>query len=251
MVILVLRTFLLVVLLLGAPGGVDANPPGRTGGASSMAGGNPLPPVVIWGMSGDGDQELCLELANPREADLGKGLSFRIRIEANGRKVSDFEHLSSAAIKGGVGSRCAVRPPSRVEIAKRCRVRASVGLLPGGKGGLHGDHRTERTFLVFPFRLRPGERREVLFSFSLPGKRTALAPERVKAEIRWDGGGAPLLAGLGEEGRRETVPVSGRSPLRLEKTLSSESLRRRKTWKVGMTNLMAARSEGRIIVQHP
>jgi hypothetical protein len=46
-------------------------------------------------------------------------------------------------------------------------------------------------------------------------------------------------------------PLLGRSPLLLERVLSSAGLSGRKTWKIGVTNLMAVRSEGKIIVQHP
>jgi hypothetical protein len=238
-----------VVLVVGVLTCTNAFPAVHAGGTFERTGG--LPRVVVKDLGVNEDQELSLFLANPGTVDLDKALSLRIRIDVNGRKVSEFEHLSSVVIKGRLGSRYAVRPPYRVEIAKRCRVRVSVRLL-SERGRTRGfDHQLEKTFLVIPFRLWPRERREIAFSFSLPRNRADLVPERVKAEVRWDGGGGPLRAWLKEEGSREMEPLLGRSPLLLERVLSSAGLSGRKTWKIGVTNLMAVRSEGKIIVQHP
>jgi hypothetical protein len=248
---MIIRAVFRAVLFVGVLACTNAFPAVHTGGTVERARGGDLPQVVVRDLGVNEDQELSLFLANPGKADLDKGLSLRIRIDVNGRKISDFEHLSSAVIKGGLGSRYAIRPPYRVEIVKRCRVRVSVRLLSERRRSRGADHQLERTFLVFPFRLWPKERREIAFSFSVPRSRTDFAPEQVKAEVRWDGGGGPLRAWLKEEGSRETEPLSGRSPLRLEKILPTAGLSGRKTWKIGVANLMAVRSEGKIIVQHP
>jgi hypothetical protein len=248
---MIIRAVLIVVLLAGVLTGPDAFTVRRAEGVAVTAREGSVPQLVVRDLGVNEDQELYFHLSNPGVSDLDKGLSFRIRIEVNGRRVSDFEHLSSAVIKGGLGSRYAVRPPYRVEIVKRCRVRVSVLLLAGERMFRGRDHQLERTFLVFPFRLWPQERREIAFSFSLPRNRTDLPPEELKAEVRWDGGGGPLRVWLKEEGSRETEPLSGRSPLRLERTLSAAGLSGRRTWKIGVTNLMTVKSDGKIIVQHP
>ena len=209
------------------------------------------PDIVIRDFTLSDDFELSIVLSNGGEVDLRKGITLRIRILVNGRKVSEFEHFTSDALKAHSSNDYLINPPYPIGLTGTSRVKISVAPRLSSHDILLENNSLERTVSILPFKISAQEKEE--FSFSYPLSRTGKVnpPGKVKAEVRWDGGGAPLMLSVrGPGNAKDFPPVSGRSPLKAEFPIYSEGGPEEISWKVWVTNLMEKKADGHLIIQH-
>jgi hypothetical protein len=210
------------------------------------------PDIVVKDLDLTEDLELFILLSNAGEVDLRKGVTFRVRIFVNQRKVSDFEHFTSEALKANFGNHYSLGPPYRVAISGISKVKISIlPQIPSDDIRLENNV-MERTFHIYPFRIGALKRKE--FSFSIPSRppKSGRREEKVKAEARWEGGGSPfVISARGTGANKEVAPLSGRSPLKLEFPFTSGGSQREGQWKVSLFNLMEKKTVGHLIIQHP
>jgi len=108
------------------------------------------------------------------------------------------------------------------------------------------------TFIIFPFRMIPQEKQE--FSFSVPSSylKDDGESKKLKAELRWEGGGPSLMFSfVGPENIKNILTFSGKSPIRVEFPIYSGEAQKERLWKVFVTNLIEKKVEGHLIIQHP
>lgn len=210
------------------------------------------PDIVIKDLNLTEDLELTIILSNAGEGDLRKGATLRIRILMNDQKVSEFDHLVSESLRTNFGNRYVVAPPYRVGISGNSRVRVSIWPKSPFDDIRLENNTLERNFIIYPFRIEPRKRQEFFFSVLPRRHKDGSQGEKVKAEVRWEGGGYPLRVSVRRpQDLKDASSTSGRSPLQVEIPFSDETGPRGNEWIASVTNLMKRRVEGHLIVQHP
>jgi archaellum component FlaG (FlaF/FlaG flagellin family) len=210
------------------------------------------PDIVVKDLDLTEDLELMIILSNAGEVDLRRGVTFRIRIHLNDRKISDFDHFVSEAMKANFGNHYFIAPPYQVGIAGISKLKVSISpKLPTDDIRLENNV-LERTFIVFPFRIGPQGREEFSFSFSSPRPQSEGQIEKMKAEARWEGGGSTLMLSFKKPGTIKGIPtLSGKSPLKVEFPIAFEEVQKESVWSIFVTNLIDKKVEGNLIIQHP
>ena len=210
------------------------------------------PDVVVKDLDLTEDLELIIILCNAGDVDLRRGVTSRIRILVNERKVSEFDHFISDMLKANSENRYLMEPPSRVVITGISKVKVSISPKLSSDDIRLENNVLERTFIIFPFRIGPQGREEFSFSFSSPGPQGESQTERMKAEARWEGSGSPLMLSFKKPGTAKEIPtLSGKSPLRVEFPIAFEEIRKGSLWNILVTNLVDKKVEGHLIIQHP
>ena len=210
------------------------------------------PDIVVKDLDLTEDLELNIILSNAGEADLRKGVTFRIRILVNDRKISEFDHFISESLKANFGNCYIMTPPYRIEIAGISRVKVSISPKLSFDDIHLGNNILKRTFIIFPFRIGSQGREEFSFSFSSPRPQGEGQPEKMKAEVRWEGGGSSLMLSIKKLGTIKGVPtLSGKSPLKVEFPILFEEAQNENVWSILVSNLIDKKVEGCLIIQHP
>jgi len=210
------------------------------------------PDVVVKDLDLTEDLELMIILCNAGDVDLRKGVTFRIRILVNGRKVSEFDHFISEPLKAHSENRYLMEPPSQIGITGISKVKVSISPKLSSDDIRLENNVLERTFIIFPFRIGPQGREEFSFSFSSLRPQSESPAERMKAEARWGGSGSPLMLSLKKSGTSKEIPtLSGKSPLRVEFSIPFEEVQKGILWNISVTNLVDKKVEGHLIIQHP
>ena len=209
------------------------------------------PDIVVKDLELTEDLELMIALSNAGEADLRRGVTFRIRIFVNGRKISEFDHFISDVLKAHSGNRHFIDPPHRVEIAGISRVKISISPKSPSDDIRSDNNILERTFIIFPFRIGPYGREEFSFSFYAPRPQGEGQMEKIKTEARWEGS-ASLMLSFKKSGTFRGAPtLSGKGPLKVEFPIPFEEVQKESVWSILVTNLVEKKVEGHLIVQHP
>jgi hypothetical protein len=210
------------------------------------------PDIVIKDLDLTEDMELSIILSNAGEVDLRKGATFRIRVSVNGLKISEFDHFTSDVLKANFGNDYMIHPPYRVGISGTAKVRIAISPKVPTDDVCLENNILKKTFIIFPFRIIPQAKQEFSFSLPSPRLRDDSQAEKVKAEVRWEGGGGSLmLSFVGPEPIKSVPAFSGKSPLKIEVPLYFEEAQKESLWKVFVTNLIERKVEGQLIIQHP
>jgi hypothetical protein len=210
------------------------------------------PDLVVKDLELREDFELLIVLSNAGDGELRKGTTLRIRIYLNDQKVSDFDHLITESLKPHLGNGYVVDPPYRVTVSGNTKVKVLISAKQAADDLRRENNTIERRFVIFPFRIDPQSSQ--VFPFFPPPLRSKehSQPGKVKAEVRWDGGGFPLRVSLRRGGGfRGRAPVSGKSPLKVEIPIETERDQKDKAWRISIANLMEKRAEGFLIIQSP
>jgi archaellum component FlaG (FlaF/FlaG flagellin family) len=210
------------------------------------------PDIVVKDLELTEDFELIMILCNAGEVDLRKGVIFQIQVLVNDQKISEFDHFISEALKANFESRYVVAPPYQVEILETSKVKVSISPELSSDDVRLENNLLERTFNLFPFKIRPQGKEEFSFSFSPPRLQTEGQTEKVRIEARWEGGRASLMLSFKKSGSANGIPtLSGKSPLKVEFPISSEEAQKESVWSIFVTNLDNKKVEGHLIIQHP
>jgi archaellum component FlaG (FlaF/FlaG flagellin family) len=210
------------------------------------------PDIVVSDLDLTEDLELVIILANGGELDLRKGVTVRIRIFVNGRKISDFEHFISEPLKARFGNQHLIEPPHRVTLAGISKVRVSISPKSASDDVRLENNVLERAFVIFPFKIGPQGGEEFSFSFYTTRPWGEGQTEKVKAEARWEGGASSLTLSFKKSGTIKGAPsLSGRSPLKVEFPISFEESHKENVWSIIVTNPLEKKVEGHLIIQHP
>ena len=210
------------------------------------------PDILIKDLDLTEDLELYIILSNAGEIDLRKGATFRIRVFVNGLKISEFDHFTSDVLKANFGNYYTIHPPYRVGISGTAEVRIAISPKLLTDDVCLENNILKKRFIIFPFRIIPQAKEEFSFSVRSPRLRDDSQAEKVKAEVRWEGGGASLmLSFIGPEHTKSVPAFSGKSPLKLEVPIYFEEAQKDSLWKVSVTNLIEKKVEGHLIIQHP
>ena len=210
------------------------------------------PDIAIRDLDITDDFELIIILSNAGEVDLRKGATFRIRIFVNNLKISDFDHFISDVLKANSGNDYTIHPPYRVGISGAAKVEISISPRLPSDDIYFENNTLERTFIIFPFRMVPQEKKE--FSFPIPSShvRNDGQSEKLKAELRWGGGETSLMLSLTGPEHIQSIPsFSGKSPLKVEIPIYFLKAQKESLWQVFVTNLIEKKVEGHLIIQHP
>ncbi len=207
------------------------------------------PDIVIKDLELTEDLDLLVILSNSGDLDLRKGATFRVRILVNGQKISDFDHFIFAPLRANFASHYTLEPPYRIPISGISRVK--VGVLP--KYSFDDirleNNMLEKTFLIFPFRIEAFGKEEYSFT---PYSQNMKGGEKIKAEMRWEGSEGFLMLSFQPPGEvKKEVKALGRSPLKAEFSISTESGLKGRSWSVSVTNLRDKKIRGHLIIQHP
>jgi hypothetical protein len=168
------------------------------------------------------------------------------------RKISEFDHFVSEALRADFGNRYIIAPPYRIEIVGISKVKVSISPKLSSDDIRLENNVLKRTFVIFPFRIGPQGREEFSFSFSFPRPQSEGQPEKMKAEARWGGGGSSLMLSFKKSGTIKGIPTfSGKSPLKVEFPISIEEAQNENVWSILVSNLMDKKVEGCLIIQHP
>jgi len=210
------------------------------------------PDILIKDLDLTEDFELCIILSNEGEVDLRRGVTFRIRVFVNGLKISEFDHFTSEVLKANFGNCYTIDPPYRVGISGTSKVKVSISpKLPSDDIRLENNI-LKRTFIIFPLRMTPQAKQEFSFSVSSYRLKDDGQSEKVKAEVRWEGGGSSLMLSFRGPEHIKSVPTfSGKSPLKVEFPIHFEEAQKERLWRVSVTNLVEKKVEGHLIIQHP
>ena len=210
------------------------------------------PDIIVKDLELTDDFELSILLSNAGEAELRKGTTLRIRVSLNGQKVSEFDHFVSEPLRPLSRNRVAITPPYRIRVDGNSKVRVSVWPKGVSDDIRLDNNMLEKYFNIFPFILGPQKGHEFpFFPFSDPLKNKGQR-ERVKVEVRWDGGGSPLRLRLkGSANLRKFPAVSGKSPLKFEIPIEDENDPKGRPWRISVVNLMENKAEGFVIIQTP
>ena len=210
------------------------------------------PDIAIKDLDLTEDFELFIILSNAGEIDLRKGATFRIRVFVNNLRISEFDHFTSDMLKANFGNAYTIFPPYRVVISGTAKVKITISpRLPSDDIFLENNI-LERTFVIFPLRMVPQEKKE--FSFSVPSSplKEDDESEKLKAELRWEGGETSLMLSLiGPEPIQSVQSFSGKSPIKVEMPIYYVKAQRESLWKVLVTNLIEKKVEGHLIIRHP
>jgi hypothetical protein len=197
------------------------------------------------------DFELSFVLSNVGELELRKGTTLGIRVFVNGQKVSEFDHFISEPVRPYSGSDYVIDPPYRIRLSANSRVRVAIYPKQSKDDMQLVNNSLERNFALFPFRIESQASQEFSLDLSHPGFRGS-REEKIRAEIRWDGGEAPLRLALTKGSRpRKIPPVQGKSPLRIEVPIKGEEIRKGRAWRFSVGNLTEKPAEGYLIIQSP
>ena len=210
------------------------------------------PDIIVKQLELTEDFELLIFLSNAGEVDLRKGAIFQVQVFVNDQKMSEFDHFISEALKANLKNRYTVAPPYQVGIAGISRVRVSISP-EQPSDDIHLENNVlERTFVIFPFKIKPQEKEEFSFSFLTPRFRSKTQSERVTIEARWEWGGSSLKLSFKKSGVTDEIPtLTGKSPLKLEFPIPFEETQKENVWSVLITNLIKKRVEGYLVIQHP
>ena len=210
------------------------------------------PDIVVRDLELTEDLELNIVLSNAGAVDLRKGITLRIRIFVNNQKISEFDHFTSEALKAQLVNRYTISPPYRIEISGISKVKVFISTRLSSNDIRLENNVLERTFIVFPYRIRPQGREEFTFFVSPGYSKDGDQAKKLEAEARWNGGGSSILLSLQGPGEAKNIPIlSGKSPLKIEFPIPFEKVQKESQWKVSVTNLIEKRVEGHIIIQHP
>ncbi len=210
------------------------------------------PDIVIKDFDLTEDLELMIVLSNVGEADLRKGVTFRIRIHLNDRKISEFEHFISEEIKAYSKNRYILLPPYGVILRGISRVRVSVAPKLRSDDIRMENNVLERRIIIFPFQM--GGQGKEQFSFFVPSLplREEESPEKIKMEVRWEEAIHPLkFSFTGAEADKPLLDISGTSPVKVEWPILTGGPQRESHWRVSLINPSEKRVEGHLIIQHP
>jgi archaellum component FlaG (FlaF/FlaG flagellin family) len=210
------------------------------------------PDILVKDLDLTEDLELIIILSNAGEVDLRKGVTFRIRVLVNERKISEFDHFISEVLRANFGNRYIIDPPYQVGITGISKVKVYISpKLPSDDIRLENNI-LERTFIIFPFKIGPHGKEE--FSFSFPASRLQGEgqTEKVKAEARWEGGISSLTLSFKKSEPLKGIPtISGKSPLKIEFPIPFEEIQKENVWSIMVTNPIEKKVEGHLIIQHP
>jgi hypothetical protein len=208
------------------------------------------PDIIVKHLELTEDLELMIILSNVGEVDLRKGAIFQIQVFVNERKMSEFDHFISEALKANLKNRYRVAPPYQVVIAGISKVKVSISPeLPSDDIRLENNI-LERTFILFPFKIRPQGKEE--FSFSAPRLRSKGQRDKLTIEARCEWGSSSLLLSFKKSGSVDGIStLTGKSPLKVEFPVSFEEVERECVWSISITNLVKKKVEGHLIIQHP
>ncbi len=210
------------------------------------------PDVVVSDLDLTEDFELMVILANAGELDLRKGVTFRIRIFVNGRKISEFDHFISEPLKATFGNQHVADPPHGVSLSGISKVRVSISPKTPSDDVRLENNVFERTFIIFPFKIEPQGREEFSFSFHTARPRIEGQMEKVKAEARWEGGTPPLMLSFKRSGSFKGPPtIFAKSPFKVELPVSFEDSQKENVWSIVVANPLEKKVEGHLVVQHP
>jgi hypothetical protein len=198
------------------------------------------------------DFDLTIFLSNAGELELPKETTLRIRIYMNGQKVSEFDHFISEPLKPDLEGRYVIDPPYRVKVSANSRVKVVISPRQRKDDVRPENNSLEKHFSIFPFKIEPQTSQEFSLDLSHPDLKESRRGEIMKAEVRWDGGGAPLKLSLkGGANLRRISPINGKSPLKLEVPIEEGPNRKGKVWRFSIANMMEKKAEGHLIVQSP
>ncbi len=210
------------------------------------------PDIVVSDLDLTEDFELMIILANAGELDLRKGVTFRIRIFVNGRKISEFEHFISDPLKAKFANQHFMDPPHGVILSGISKVRVSISPKALSDDVRLENNVLERTFIIFPFKIEPQGKEEFSFSFHVTRPRIEGQMEKVKAEARWDGGTPPIMISFKRSGAFKGAPtVFAKSPFKVEFPISFDEPQKESVWSIVVTNPLERKVEGHLVVQHP
>jgi archaellum component FlaG (FlaF/FlaG flagellin family) len=233
------------------PGIKERNP--ENNGLKKILEGLPVgPDLVIQEIELTEDLELSILLSNTGEGELRKGTTLKIRVFLNDQKVSEFDHFISEPLRPFSGNRYVVDPPYRIRIDGNSKVRVSIWP-KGASDDIRLDNNTlEQYFTFYSFKLEPQKSQEFSFSPFSNLQRKRGQKEKVKAEVRWDGGAFPLRLSLKGPGNLKKSPtISGGSPLKLQVPIENGKNRERQAWRISVANLLEKKVEGILIIQTP
>ena len=210
------------------------------------------PDIVVKQLELTEDFELVIVLSNAGEVDLRKGAIFQVQVFVNDQKMSEFDHFISEALKANLKNRYTVAPPYQVGLAGVSRVKVSISA-EVSSDDIHPENNVlERTFIIFPFQIRPQGREEFSFSFLAPPLRSKAQTEKVTIEARWEWGGNSLKLSFKKSGSLEGTPtLTGKSPLKVEFSIPFGEAQKENVWNVFVTNLIKKKVKGYLIIQHP
>jgi archaellum component FlaG (FlaF/FlaG flagellin family) len=210
------------------------------------------PDIVVKQLELTEDFELMIILSNAGEVDLRKGAIFQIQMFVNDQKMSEFDHFISEALKANLKNRYIVAPPYQVGIVGISKVKVSISPeLPSDDIRLENNIH-ERTFILFPFKIKPQGKEEFSFSFLAPRFLGKAQTEKVTIEARWVWGGSSLKLSFKKSGDIDGIPtLTGKSPLKVEFPIPLEEIQKESLWNIYMTNLAVKKVEGHLIIQHP
>ena len=210
------------------------------------------PDIVVKHLELTEDLELMIILSNAGEVDLRKGAIFQIQMFVNNQKISEFDHFISEALKANLKNRYMVAPPYQVVIAGISKVKVSISPeLPSDDIRLENNIH-ERTFILFPFKIRPQGKEEFSFSFLAPRLLSKAQTEKLTIEARWVWGGSSLKLSFKKSGGVDGIStLTGKSPLKVEFPIPLEEIQKESVWSIFITNLIKKKVEGHLIIQHP
>jgi hypothetical protein len=185
------------------------------------------PDIVVKDMDLTEDLDLSILLANGGEVDLRKGVTFRIRIFVNDRKVSEFDHYITDVLKAKLANQYTIEPPYRVGISGISKVRIHISPKLSSDDVRLENNFLERVYILFPFKIGPQAKEEFSFSVAPFRSQAGFQTGKVKVEARWTGGGAPLALSFdGSSLTRHFPAISGKEPLKVEFPISLEEHQR-------------------------
>ena len=210
------------------------------------------PDIIVKQLELTEDFELVIILSNAGEVDLRKGAIFQVQVFVNDQKMSEFDHFISEALKANLKNRYTVAPPYQVGIAGISKLKVSISPeLPSDDIHLENNVH-ERTFIIFPFKIKPQGKEEFSFSFLAPRIRNKAQSEYVTIEARWEWGGSSLKLSFNKSGSADGMStLTGKSPLKVEFPIPFEEAQKENVWSVFVTNLIRKKVEGHLIIQHP
>jgi hypothetical protein len=210
------------------------------------------PDIVIKQLELTEDFELVIILSNAGQVDLRKGAIFQVQVFVNDQKMSEFDHFISEALKANLKNRYTVAPPYQVGIAGISKLKVSIRPELASDDVHLENNVLERTFIIFPFQIKPQGMEELSFSFLAPRIRSKAQTDKVTIEARWEWGGSSLKLSFKKSGSADSIPtLTGKSPLKIEFPIPYEEAQKENVWSVFITNVIRKRVEGHLIIQHP
>jgi len=210
------------------------------------------PDIVVKELDLTDDFELSVVLSNAGETELRTGTTLRIRIFLNDQRVSEFDHFISEPLKPSFGTRYIIDPPYRVRIDGNVRVKVVIWPKQSTED-IHLENNTlERNFVIYPIKIGPQVNQEFPLFFPSLRSKDNRQGDKIKTEVRWDGGDSPVRLSLKGTGHHNRIaPVTGKSPLKLEVPIKNEKNLKKRPWRISVANLMERRVEGHLIIQYP